>query len=236
MPSKLWQALSRAGNSVAEQIGQLYGTSRGGRPDTQAAADDLGVSQRTVERWIAADRTPARGAGRQLAEQHQAWRDTPTGQQGATVGQQIGHLYGTTGRGQPNTRGAADALGVSQRTVQRWVAADRAPARGAGLQLGRQHQAWRDTAAGRQGQVDPARAARLAQRGGVVRFAGRITVSRDSKNRTTSVVVSGPEMAAILAAGQNGNDALAHQLLEEAFSNAFGGSVSLDPTDIKIGD
>lgn len=178
MPSKLWEALSRAGNSVAEQIGQLYGTGRGGRPDTRAAAEDLGVSQRTVERWVAADRTPARGAGRHLAEQHQVWRDTPTGQQGATIGQQIGHLYGTTSRGQPDTRTAAEALGVSQRTVQRWIAADRAPARGAGPQLAQQHQTWRDTAPGRQGQVNPARAAQLQQHGGLVRFTGRIKISR----------------------------------------------------------
>lgn len=236
MPSRLWEAITKAGNSVAEQVAHLYGTARGGRPDTRAAAEGLGVTQRTVERWIARDHTPTRGAGQQLTEQHQAWRDTPTGQQGATIGQQVANLYGTTSRGRPDTRAAAAALGVSQRTVQRWVAQDRAPDRGAGQQLTSQHQTWRDTAAGRQGQIDAQRDAQLRQRGTVIRFTGRIRISSDDKHRTTSLVITGEEMAAILDAAQNGDDAGAHQALEDAFSNAFGGSVSLTPTDLQISD
>lgn len=236
MPSRLWDAIVKAGNSVAEQIAHLYGTARGGRPDTRTAAQDLGVTQRTVERWIAQDRTPTRGAGQRLTERHQAWENTPAGQQGATIGQQIAHLYGTTSRGQPDTRAAAEALGVSQRTVQRWVAQDRTPDSGPGQQLTSQHQAWRDTAAGRQGQIDARREAQLRQRGTVIRFTGRIKISSDDKHRTTSVVITGEEMAAILDAALNGDDNGALQALEDAFSNAFGGSVSLTPTDLQTSD
>lgn len=39
----------------------------------------------------------------------------------------ITELYGTNSRGGPNTREAAEQLGVSQRTVQRWIKGEQAP-------------------------------------------------------------------------------------------------------------
>lgn len=49
-----------------------------------------------------------------------------TGRQGSPTGGSVRDMiigaFGTTKRGGPNTRAAAEALGVSQRSVQRWIA------------------------------------------------------------------------------------------------------------------
>lgn len=48
----------RAGNptgSIKEMLIAAYGSNKPGRPDTRKAAQDLGVSQRTVQRWIAGE-------------------------------------------------------------------------------------------------------------------------------------------------------------------------------------
>src|SRR5690625_939931 len=68
--------------------------------------------------------------------------DEPTGQDAQPAGL-ITDLYGTGSRGGPNTKAAAHALGVSRRTVQRWIKAGRLPAtsRGAG-RLARTHRQW----------------------------------------------------------------------------------------------
>lgn len=63
---------------------KLYGKGRGGKGvNTKAAAQDLGVSQRTVQRWVKDRRTPKSEAGARLTQQYQAWQNTPRGRASA---------------------------------------------------------------------------------------------------------------------------------------------------------
>lgn len=46
---------STHGGSVRELLTAAYGTNKRGGPDTRAAAESLGVSQRSVQRWLAGE-------------------------------------------------------------------------------------------------------------------------------------------------------------------------------------
>ena len=230
-------------------IEELYGTGTRGGPNTRAAAHDLGVSRRSVQRWIAAGILPATspGAGR-LAGKHQRhvarqqaaqaarpvsrlWQGLRKTAPDTSPAGMIASLYGTGPRGGPNTRAAAADLGVSQRTVQRWIQSgylppDSRPAQ----QLAAAHQQWASSPAGRRAQLNPRREARLRNRGTSMIFLGKIAISHDPRNnstRSTTVDISGPAMARILDASLAGDDDSAHAALEHAFGAAFGGSVSL---------
>lgn len=146
--------------------------------------------------------------------------------------ERITDLYGTDPRGRPNTRAAAEDLGVSQRTIQRWLKADREPSSPAGRQLTHQHQSWRSSAAGRAGQINSRREARLRKSGTTIQYKGLIAISADRRKRNTSVLLTGEQMSTILDATQAGDDDAALSALEDAFGDVFGGSVTLTPDDI----
>src|SRR6476660_4017891 len=153
-----------------------------------------------------------------------------------TVREQITNLYGTGPRGNPNTRAAAEDLGVSQRTIQRWISRDQPPASPSGQQMVRQHASWTDSPAGRQTRIPAAREQRLRQPGTTMTLKGKVFVSpKDRRNnitRTVTVAVTGDQIAAILDASLAGNDQAAHDALEDAFADAFGGSVALTIEDL----
>lgn len=147
----------------------------------------------------------------------------------------ISALYGSTSRGRPDTRAAAAALGVSQRTVQRWVKEGLpASSRSGGAErLAAGHQQWKNSADGRRAQLSPRRESRLRNQGTSMVFFGKIAVSSDPRNqvrRSTTIDISGESMGRILDAALRGDDLGAHDALEDAFGEAFGGSVSLEIT------
>lgn len=168
------------------------------------------------------------GDDRGLSKLWAAVRKAP--ERGRTPNEMVADLFGTTRRGTPNTRAAADELGVSQRTVQRWLKQGRLPARSrtdAAERLQRAHNRWKNTPTGRQAAISPRREARLRRQGTTMRFLGTVTISSDKRRRSTTVQVTGDQMGRILDASLSGNDAAAHRELEDAFGQAFGGSVSL---------
>lgn len=145
-------------------------------------------------------------------------------------GGMVGDLFGLTPRGGPNTKAAAEALGVSQRTVQRWIQQG-LPKRSrtdVPEQLKRRHQAWRKGPGGRRAAMSTRREARLRNKGTTVNFLGNITISADKRKRSTSVPLSGEQMSRLLDAAMAGDDLAAHEALENAFGDAFGGSVQLE--------
>lgn len=147
-------------------------------------------------------------------------------------GAMVESLYGRTARGGPDTRAAAADLGVSQRTVQRWIKDGLPAARSAGAdQLAAGHDQWKNAPEGRRAQLSPRREARLRNQGTSMVFFGKIAVSSDPRNaarRSTTITIGGEQMGAILDAALAGDDRGAHAALEDAFGEAFGGSVSLE--------
>ena len=157
----------------------------------------------------------------------EAMRKSP--EQPAGPSQMVSDLYGVTPRGNPDTRAAAEDLGVSQRTVQRWLQRG-LPSRsrsGGAEQLASGHRGWRDSAGGRRAALSPRREARLRNKGTTIQFLGTITISGDRRRRSTAVPIDGAQAGRILDEILAGNDPAAHQALEDAFGDAFGGSVTL---------
>jgi transposase len=145
-----------------------------------------------------------------------------------TAQSMVQDLFGTSARGGPNTRAAAEALGVSQRTVQRWIKTGKLPTRSeAAERLQNNHQAWQATPEARQAAISPRREARLRNQGTSMVFYGTIAISSDRRRRGMTVDLTGAQMGRILDAAKANDDALAHQELENAFGAAMGGSVSL---------
>jgi hypothetical protein len=138
-------------------------------------------------------------------------------------------LYGVTRRGTPDTKTAAEQLGVSQRTVQRWLkqGLPRRPRSTGPDRLRQAHRAWKASPAGRRAALSPRREARLRNKGTSMVFYGTVRVSADQRRRGTTVTIGGQRMGQILDATLAGNDQLALARLEDAFGDAFGGSVTL---------
>lgn len=164
-----------------------------------------------------------------MSPQNPLWRalsrhkDVP-----ANVRDQVGQVYGVDSRGRPNTRAAAEALGVSQRTVQRWIRADHAPANSHGQELQRRHTDWQTSPAARSSQIAAGRLNRLRSQGTTLRIAGTFQISSDKRARTLAIEMTGEQMSKILDAALQGDDRAAHQELEDALGdNYFGGNVAI---------
>lgn len=83
--SPLWQGIARADDAEPEprdMLRDIYGSNARGGVDAKAAAEDLGVSERTVRRW-AKDGIPSHAKGAGVRESHQQWRASPEGRQSA---------------------------------------------------------------------------------------------------------------------------------------------------------
>lgn len=154
-----------------------------------------------------------------------AVRKTP--EKTATPKSMVRDIFGVTRRGAPDTKTAAQQLGVSQRTVQRWVKEGLPRRSTAADQLTRQHAQWGNSPDGRRDRLSTRREARLRNQGTSMVFYGRVQVSADVRRRGTTVPVSGERMGAIIDAALAGEDQVALARLEDAFGQAFGGSVSL---------
>jgi hypothetical protein len=154
-----------------------------------------------------------------------AVRKTP--EKAPTPESMVRDVYGVSRRGTPDTRAAAQQLGVSQRTVQRWLKEGmprRSPAADA---LAQRHRGWRDSAAGRRARLSTRRESRLRNKGTSMLFYGKVRISADERRRGTTVTIDGERMGRMLDAALAGNDQLALAELEDAFGDAFGGSVTL---------
>lgn len=167
------------------------------------------------------------------------WRAISRTPQTRTTRGQVADLYGTGPRGGPNTKAAAEDLGVSPRTVQRWMQKG-APERsrtGAPERLSTSHEQWRDSPEGRRSQLGGRREKQLRTQGAQVKYLGAIAISGDPRNRrtrSTTVSLSGEQMSQILDAQLAGDDRAAHAALEDGFADAFGGSLSLSPKRIDL--
>lgn len=154
-----------------------------------------------------------------------AIRKTP--ERPATPRSMISEVFGLTPRGTPNTRAAAAELGVSQRTVQRWIKEGMPTRSAAADDLAQRHATWLDSAEGRRARLSTRREARLRNKGTTMVFYGRVRVSADDRRRGTTVTIDGDRMGGIIDAELAGNDQLALSRLEDAFGESFGGSVTL---------
>lgn len=146
-----------------------------------------------------------------------------------TPGSMVQDMYGQNARGGPNTKAAAQDLGVSQRTVQRWIKTGHVPAKpgGGGEKLQQGHDRWAKSPDGRRAKLSTRREARLRNQGTSMVFFGTIQISGDTRNRGITVDLTGPQMSRILDAALAGDDVAAHKALEDAFGQAMGGSVRL---------
>lgn len=134
-------------------------------------------------------------------------------------------LYGANRRGGVNAKSAAADLGVSERTVQRWVQTDRLPDNTNGK---RARSDWHRSVEVRAGKMNSRRESRLRSKGTTVRFTGTLTISRDKRRRTDlPIILTGEQAGDILDALLAGNDEDARLALEDAFGDALGGDVEL---------
>lgn len=146
-------------------------------------------------------------------------------------------LYGTGPRGGINTGRAAEKLGVSRRTVQRW-ARDGIPANPSGRSLRQRHNRWNRSTAGQTKALGPA-GEQMRRRGAGVTFTGKIKISggdsRSTVSRSTGWALSSDDMALVLDAAVTGSRADLQAALEHVSQNSFGGgSLQLDIDTIKF--
>ncbi len=152
-----------------------------------------------------------------------------------TLRTQLTQVYGRSARGGPNTARAAELLGVSQRTVQRWLKAGKLPESAHGQTAASDLANWRESPAGRAQLLGPRRSERFANQGFIAKIAGTFRISGDKRpNRTVSATVDPEHARDIIEALRAGDDQGAHAALEDAFGDAFGGSVSITVDGIEI--
>lgn len=147
----------------------------------------------------------------QLAPQDQERPSTPRSM--------ITRLFGKGPRGGPNTRAAAEALGVSQRTVQKWIHDRRLPKSEGGQKLNSQHQDWRNnTPEGRKHSLGRVKGGlRIRDRLNKSRriyFTGNVKISSDVRHRMgMQIDLSDGDMQLLLDKASV-SDADGHQALE----------------------
>lgn len=155
------------------------------------------------------------------------------------AGTMLRDLYGR-GRDalKPDTARAAAALGVSRRTVQRWVQQGRLPAPGRSPHADQVRTQWADSPAGRARRI-PADTRRKLTAGAPVlgRVTGKVWVSSDSRNgsdRTFSVHFDADEAASFYQAMINANDEGAYAAFHAATVRGFGGSVDVHVNQFRL--
>lgn len=151
-----------------------------------------------------------------------------------TLRTQLAQVYGQNARGGPDTARAATLLGVSQRTVQRWVKAGKLPESAHGRVAADDITGWRDSSEGRAQLLGPRRSERLATQGFTAAVSGVFTVSKDKRRRTVEAAIDPEHARDIVDALRSGDDAAAHRALEDAYGDAFGGSVKIDLEGMEI--
>lgn len=146
-------------------------------------------------------------------------------------------LYGRSRRDRtrPDTARAAENLGVSRRTVQRWVREDKIPVDRAGDLRAK----WDNSSAGRKRRIDPA-AQRTFVSGVpmVCTVEAQIQISNDRRNneaRPFTLTFEPDTSQALMQAMLAGDDDEAEQIWEKAIVDGFGGSIDLNIKNTKWG-
>lgn len=139
-------------------------------------------------------------------------------------------LYGEGAReGSVDTKVAAAELGVSQRTVQRWVKDGKVPGNANGNGVREAHQQWRKGPDGRQAAMNPRRENRLRNKGTTLRFNGKIKISGDKRGRNLEIPLKADDAGEMLDALLAGNDDAALDILTDVIGEGyFAGNVAID--------
>lgn len=166
----------------------------------------------------------------------QAMKDAAGTPTKPTAREVLGDLFGTKA-GTPDTTKAANKLGVSRRTIQRWIQQDKLPANAKGQALAKRHQRWENESKAGQAKVFSAVADKAGATGLSVQFRGKIAISSDRRNgqsRSIGFALSSDEVAFLAAAGEGGRADLHAAFEHIAGGKGFGGSVQLDIDDLKF--
>ena len=143
-------------------------------------------------------------------------------------------VYGTGRGGRPNTKAAAADLGVSQRTVQRWVtnASQRNKVNPEKLaQVEQKLRAKRDSPEHRRAQLSQAREKRLRRSGAQVRFNGRVSVSSDRRKRKIEYRFTGDQLDPVIDAYLQGGEQGARQAFEDMLNDYYAEGLGIDSID-----
>jgi len=230
--------------SVRARLIGLGGQRPDGSPDIRGISQRIGRSPRSVRRYLASERIPEKTnvhvAALEAADARKpAWipanDEGPTGRalMGQTAGKMPpvtdvrGSLLASWARpdGSVDTRAAAEALGKSQRTVQRWAKGENRP-KIESQEAIRSH--VRDSMLGGK------RGSRMANIGAEVEVEARIQISGDIRHRkighNTPIRLSGQDMDKIRAAYASGGDGEADKELAKAVARSgYGKQIGMDP-------
>jgi hypothetical protein len=146
-----------------------------------------------------------------------------SGEVGGDVRGQLLAAYGTGARGGLNTRAAAKDLGVSQRSVQRWVRGENRPSGTHQQALAKRSRQAATTRAGRRRSLSHARQRRET------RYGGRVSVSGDQgpigeeyhRPRTVSQALDPDAILDMYAAYEAGGDKGLVSWIEGYFSEHY---------------
>ena len=148
-----------------------------------------------------------------------------------------GKAAGSRGAGRPDTAAAAAGIGVSRRTVQKWIR-DGMPAPGRSAKADRLRAQWAASPAARKRQISPARRAQmLPPAGSTIAVRGTFVVSGTDKSsnavRTVNIHSFDPEqrkkMIDSLVAG---DEEAAYDAFVAGLNTDFSGDVDVAVTDI----
>lgn len=145
----------------------------------------------------------------------------------ATFKTLLARRYGKTKNGRPDLDKAASDLGVSKRTMQRWVKNGHPAKSKSGNAAAAQLASWQDSPAGRRARISPRREQRLRQ-GFQVKVSGTFEISSDRRaRRDVGFDINDEHASAMFDAYLAGDDAGVNRALNEAAGNGFGGSVNV---------
>jgi len=213
-------------SSVRSRLIGLGGQRSDGSPDVRGIAARLGRSPRTVQRYLASGWLPDQ-AESHVSSLEAADARRPrwiTSDEGPTARGLLGDRHSKMpavqdvrgslltayrrGDGSIDTRRAADELGRSQRTVQRWAKGESRPKIDAQELL---------RGKVRESLITTKRGSRLSHRGSSVKLTAMITVSGDTRRRTVgngaAIKLSGADMDSIAQAYAAGGDSAASSAL-----------------------
>ncbi len=234
--------------SIRARLTGIGGARSNGAPDVTAIAERIGRSPRTVQRWLASGSVP-RQAEEKLRELERVDAHRPRWIEAKDEGTTARALLGDRERqlpavqdvrgsllaafrrqdGSVDTRRAAEALGVSQRTVQRWSKGQSRP------KISHQDALRKEV---RASMLDGRRGAHQARQGASVQVTAVVQISGDVRQRRlghqSGIRLSGQDMAVIQQAYATGGDAAANRALSTAIARStYGKQAGMHPGSVR---